>query len=44
MSLSLARNPKLKIVFNGKKRVHNMYDESRETSLSYIYICEYSKC
>lgn len=39
-----ARNTKPKIVFNGERRVHNMSDESRETSLSYIYICEYSKC
>ena len=44
MGLSLATNPKLKIVFSGERRVYNMYDESRETGLSHIYMFEYSNC
>lgn len=44
LSLGLARNPKLKIVLCGERRVCNRYAEGRETSLSHVFTWVYSKC
>ena len=42
--LDLARNPRLKIVLHGERRVCNRYAEGRGTSLGHFNMWIYNKC
>lgn len=44
LSLGLARNPRLKIVLHGERRVCNRYAEDRGTSLGHFNTWIYNKC
>ena len=44
LNLGLPRNPGLKIVLHGERRVCNRYAEGRGTSLGHFNMWIYNKC